>query len=62
MKTKIIGYALILVAILKVVIDAFDGGTFDLYTHLDEFQVALGGAGLVFLRSGVEKVKDAITK
>lgn len=56
-RTKMMGYLIVIVSLLNTVIDIFNGNGFDLSTHLNEIIAALGGAGLVFLRSAVEKIK-----
>lgn len=61
-KTKITGMLLIIVAILKAVIDVLDGGGFNLHQHLDSMFIALNGAGFVFLRDAVSKLKDVTEK
>jgi hypothetical protein len=55
-KTKIIGYLIVVLAVLKMAVDLLDGNGFDLNLHFNEIAAALGGAGLVFLRSAVDKV------
>lgn len=59
-RTKIAGYGLIAIAILKVVVDLFDSGGFDLGSHVDELVEAFTGAGLIFLRDAIAKVKTAV--
>ena len=54
-RTKIVGYLIVALAVLSLVKDALDGGPFDLNAHFNEVVAALGGVGLVFLRSGVDK-------
>lgn len=54
-RTKIVGYLMILIAALETVVDALNGGTFNLQAHFDALMAALAGAGLIFLRSGVDK-------
>lgn len=54
-KTKIVGYLMILIAALETVVDALNGGGFNLQGHFDAIIAALAGAGLIFLRSGVDK-------
>ncbi len=54
-RTKIVGYLIILLAVVTTAIDALNGGGFDVQAHFNEIAAALGGAGLVFLRSGVDK-------
>ncbi len=54
-KTTITGYLIMAAAVLKTVIDLIDGNGFDLTAHYNELVAALGGAGLVFLRSAVAK-------
>lgn len=54
-KTKVVGYLIVALAFIKVAVDALDGGGFDFQGHFDEVAAALGGIGLVFLRSGVDK-------
>jgi hypothetical protein len=55
-KTKIVGYLILAIAILNLAKDLLDGGGFDLNIHLNQIQDGLFGAGLVFLRSGLDKV------
>ncbi len=55
MKTKLVGYLILVVSLLKIAIDALNGGDFDVMGHFDEVAAALGGLGLVFLRGGVTK-------
>lgn len=57
-KTKVVGYLLIVLAVLKAVIDALDGNGFEIQSHFEEVMAALGGAGLIFLRSGVDKAAN----
>jgi len=54
-KTKIVGYLVIAASVLKAVIDGLDGNGFNIQAHFDELMAALGGAGLIFLRAGVDK-------
>jgi hypothetical protein len=54
-RTKVVGYLVFAIAVLSLVKDIFDGGGFDLNAHFNEIIAALGGVGLVFLRSGVDK-------
>lgn len=54
-RTKIAGYLIALVAVIKIVIDAINGGSFDISANWEELSGALGGLGLVFLRSGITK-------
>lgn len=55
MKTKIVGWLIVLMSVVKIAIDALDGGSFNISMHWEELTTALAGAGLVFLRSGVSK-------
>lgn len=55
-KTKIVGYLILAVAILKTAQDALDGNGFNWAAHFDEIYAALTGAGLVFLRSAIDKI------
>lgn len=56
-RTKIAGYLLIAVAVMQTAIDALNGGGFELSAHLNEIATALSGAGLVFLRQAIDKIK-----
>lgn len=56
-RTKIVGYLIIAVALIKAVVDALDGRGFNAVGHLDEISAALSGAGFVFLRDAIAKVK-----
>jgi len=56
-KTKIAGALLVAVAVFQTAIDALNGGDFSLSSHLDEIATALSGAGLVFLRQAIDKIK-----
>lgn len=58
MRTKIVGYLLILLAVLGGVVDLLDGGGFDVSKHYDSIVLALNGAGFIFLRSAVQKVEN----
>lgn len=62
LRTKITGYLLIIVAVLKAGIDVLDGGSFNLNEHLDSMFIALNGAGFIFLRDAVSKVKNVVEK
>lgn len=57
-KTKLVGYLLILLAVVKAAIDALDGSGFDISAHFNEVALALSGAGLVFLRGAISKVEN----
>ena len=61
-RTKITGYVMLTIAILSIIVDALDGNGFNLSGHFDAIIAALGGAGLVFLRDGVQRVQDAVSK
>ncbi len=54
-KTKVIGYLIVAIAILNLAKDLLDGGSFDLNSHINQIQDGLFGAGIVFLRSGIDK-------
>lgn len=54
-RTKIVGYLLIVSAVIEAVIDALNGGGFNFQLHYDGFVAALTGAGLIYLRSGIDK-------
>jgi hypothetical protein len=56
-RTKIAGYLMVAVAVLKTAVDILDGNGFDFVSNLDAISAALAGAGLVFLRDAVAKVK-----
>ncbi len=56
-RTKIAGYLIVAVAVLKTAVDAINGDGFSFMAHLDEISTALAGVGLVFLRDAVAKVK-----
>lgn len=56
-KTKIAGYLLIAIAVLKAGADLLDGNGFDIMTHVKELDSALIGAGFIFLRSSIQKIK-----
>lgn len=56
-RTKIVAVLMVISAVIAAVVDALNGGEFNFQRHFDEFSVALGGLGLFFLRSGVEKAK-----
>ena len=57
MKTKIVGYLIVLVAVVNFVIDVLNGGGINFAQHFDTISAALAGAGLVFLRSAVQKLE-----
>lgn len=57
MRTKMAGYLMIMIAILTGIADFLNGGQFDLNQHFQQVIAALSGAGLIFLRSGVDKAK-----
>lgn len=59
-RTKIVGYLIVTMAVIKIAVDALDGGGFDISAHWEELTAALAGAGLVFLRSGVSKAAKNI--
>ena len=59
MKTRIIGYLLLLVAVLNFVIDILNGGGLNLSQHFDSLLAALNGAGLIFLRNAVAKIQTS---
>lgn len=61
-KTKVAGYLLLVASVLKIAVDALNGGSFDIGGHFNEFMGALQGAGLVFLRDAMQKVHDAVSK
>lgn len=61
-KTKVTGWLLLVVAVLKTVVDVVDGSGFSVSAHLVDAQTALSGLGLVFLRDAVGKVQKAIGK
>jgi hypothetical protein len=56
-RTKIAGYLIIAIAVLNTAVDALNGGGFDLTLHINDLILALGGAGFVFLRDAIEKIK-----
>jgi hypothetical protein len=56
-RTKIIGYLLVLAAVVRIAVDALDGGEFNFSSHWAEFTQALAGAGVVFFRSAIEKLE-----
>lgn len=56
-KTKIVGYIMILMAVLATVKDALDGGGFDFASHINDLVLALNGAGFVFLRDAISKLE-----
>lgn len=60
-KTKIVGVLMLVAAVVDVAVDVLDGNGFDLSGHFKAIIAGLGGAGLIFLRSGVQKAQDAIT-
>jgi len=61
-KTKIAGYLILGASVLKILADVFDGGGFDLASNYNELIIGLSGAGLSFLRDGIQKLQDALSK
>ena len=56
-RTKITGWLLVAVAVLNTAVDLLNGNGFDLSAHISDLVTALSGAGLVFLRDAVAKVR-----
>jgi len=56
-RTKIIAVLIVGAAVLNLVIDALNGGGVNFQKHFDEIGIALGGAGLWFLRDAVGKTQ-----
>lgn len=61
-KTRIVGWILVAVAVLKTIADLFDGGGFFLAAHVDDLTMALEGAGLIALRDAIRKVQNVFDK
>lgn len=53
-RTIIVGYLMVLVAFVNLLIDAINGGAFDLQSHFNSISVALTGTGLITLRKGIK--------
>ncbi len=56
-RTKIVGYLMVVIALLNFAVDALNGGGIDFAHHFNTISAALGGAGLVFLRDAVGKIE-----
>ena len=56
-RTKIAGFLLIAVSVLNMAIDILNGGGFTLSSHLTDITNALAGAGFVFLRDAIAKIR-----
>jgi hypothetical protein len=56
-RTKIAGYILVAVAVLNTGVDLLDGNGFNFAAHVADLTTALSGAGLVFLRDAIAKIK-----
>ena len=56
-RTKLAGYLLVAVAALNTVVDLLNGNGFEMTTHVNDVVTALSGAGFVFLRDAVAKLK-----
>ena len=61
-RTKAVGYLMIVAAVVNVVVDVLNGGSFNFSEHLNAMFVASTGAGIIFMRDGIKKVQDAIEK
>lgn len=59
-RTKIVAAMTLTAAVLDIVIDALNGGGFDLKSHVAALLAASGSLGLYFLRDAVQKVQDAV--
>lgn len=56
-RTKLAGYLLVAVAVLNTALDLLNGNGFDMSTHINDVVTALSGAGFIFLRDAVAKIK-----
>jgi len=56
-RTKWAGYLLVAIAVLNTAVDLLNGGGFNFSVHITDITTALGGAGLIFLRDAVAKIK-----
>lgn len=54
-RTIIVGYLIVLVALLNFCIDILDGNGVDLKTHFESITTGLTGVGLITLRKGIKK-------
>lgn len=57
-KTKVVGVAILVTALSKIIVDAFDGNGFAIMQHVDGLIYALNGLGFYFLRDAVQKIKE----
>ena len=58
MRTTIVGYLMIAVAVINFVVDVLDGGGIDFTKHFDSISVALAGAGFIFARKAIGKLEN----
>lgn len=56
-RTKVVGWLIVVGALVKVAIDALDGNGFNFSANYDAIAGALAGAGFVFLRDAVGKIQ-----
>lgn len=59
-KTKLVGYLMIGGALINTVVDALNGNGFDCTSHLHNLNMAMNGAGFVFMRNAISKIENKL--